>query len=83
MARAHINGIPVILGVSGRLSGIDGWSLYQSNEFGNAISDPMRMNALVAQIKTYVTDRKLDGVDVMMTDLSDFGERNIAATALL
>lgn len=80
VAHAHINGIRAMLGVSGTLSGIDGWSLYQSNNFGNAISDPVRMNALVAQIKTYVTDRKLDGVDVMMTDLSDFGERNIAAT---
>lgn len=80
VARAHINSIPVLLGVSGRLSGIDGWSLYESNEFGNAISDPVRMAALVAQIATYITNKRLDGVDVMMTDLSNFGERNIAAT---
>lgn len=80
VARAHINGIPAMLSVSGRMSGIDGWSLWESNDFGNAISDPIRMPALVAQIAAYVNTKRLDGVDLMMTDLSNFGERNIAAT---
>ena len=71
VARGHINGVPVLLGVTGRLSGIDGWSLYNSTDFGAAISNPATRANLVQLIATYVADRKIDGVDVMMTDLSN------------
>ncbi|MGX5689908.1 glycosyl hydrolase family 18 protein [Arcticibacter tournemirensis] len=71
VARGHINGVPVLLGITGRLSGIDGWSLYNSTDFGTVISDPVKRAALVRLIDDYVTNRKLDGVDVMMTDLSN------------
>src|SRR5690606_7040679 len=62
---------PVLLGVAGRLSGIDGWSLYNSTDFGSVISDPARRASLVQLIAEYVINRKIDGVDVMMTDLSN------------
>ncbi len=71
VARGHINGVPVILGVSGRLSGIDGWSLYNSTDFGLSINNPVKRAALVTSINDYVTNRKLDGVDIMMTDLGN------------
>jgi hypothetical protein len=71
VARGHINGVPVLLGVSGRLSGIDGWSLYNSTDFGSTISDPVKRSSLVKLIADYVLNRNLDGVDVMMTDLSN------------
>ena len=71
VARGHIKGVPVLLGVTGRLSGIDGWSLYNSTDFGSVISDPAKRTALVKTVTDYVTARKLDGVDVMMTDLSN------------
>ena len=71
VARGHINNTPVILGVTGRLSGIDGWSLYNSLDFGKVISDPVKRAALVTTLANYVTNRKLDGIDVMMTDLSN------------
>jgi GH18 family chitinase len=70
-ARGHINGVPVLLGVSGRLSGIDGWSLYNSTDFGTSISTPAKRATLIALIKTYVVAHKLDGVDVMMTDFNN------------
>lgn len=71
VARGHIHGVPVLLGVTGRLSGLDGWSLYNSTDFGSVISDPVKREALVQTIADYVVNRRLDGVDVMMTDLSN------------
>ena len=71
VARGHINNTPVILGVTGRLSGVDGWSLYNSVDFGTVISDPVKRATLVTTLATYVTNRRLDGIDVMMTDLSN------------
>jgi hypothetical protein len=71
VARSHISGVPVILGVTGTLSGVDGWSLYNSVEFGAVLGDPEKRTALAAVIAQYVLDRKLDGVDIMMTDLGN------------
>lgn len=71
VARGHIAGVPVLLGLSGRLSGIDGWSLYNSTDFGLSINTPAKRATLIENIKNYVTARKLDGVDIMMTDLGN------------
>jgi hypothetical protein len=70
VARAHINGVAVLLGISGRLSGIDGWALYESNDFGSVISDPVKMPALVQAIRDYLASRRMDGVDLMMADVN-------------
>lgn len=70
VAKAHINGTPVLLGISGRLSGIDGWALYEVNDFGGVISDPAKMPGLVTAVKNYVVSKRLDGVDIMMTDIN-------------
>jgi hypothetical protein len=70
VARAHINGVPVILGLSGHLSGIDGWAVYESNDFGTAIRNPVAMKLLIDSVKAYVLKRKLDGVDINMTDIN-------------
>lgn len=70
VARAHIKGIPVIMGVSGLLSGIDGWAIYARNDFGSTISDPQKMQSLVQAIKEYVLNKRMDGVDIMMTDIN-------------
>lgn len=70
VARGHIAGKAVMLGISGRLSGLDGWSLYGSTDFGDAIATPAARTALVANIKAYVTAKKLDGVDLLMSDVS-------------
>ena len=71
VARSHIAGVPVLLGVTGTLSGVDGWSLYNSTDFGSVISDPAKRIALAASIAQYVKDRKLDGLDILMTDLGN------------
>lgn len=70
VARGHLNGVPVLLGVTGRLSGVDGWTYNGSTDFGMNISVESRRTKLVEILATYVRDRKLDGIDVMMTDLS-------------
>lgn len=83
--RAHMNGVSVLLGVSGALSG-DGWSVSQSNNFGAMITDATKRATLVQSIKDYVTAKKMDGVDIMMTDINASAaiiNANIAATGAL
>ncbi len=70
VARAHINGIPVLLGIAGRLTGLDGWALYESNDFGGAIANPASRQLVVQNVVDYVADRRMDGVDIMMTDIN-------------
>ena len=77
VARGHINGKPVLLSLAGRLSGIDGWALYGSTDFGDAIRDATKRNMLVASIKTYLAAKKLDGIDIIMTDIN--GDPNYGA----
>lgn len=83
VARAHINGIPLLLGISGRLSPVDGWSLYNSSDFGDAISSPSIRTAVIKNIVDYVNAKNMDGVDILMTDLSNdnysIAARNAAA----
>jgi hypothetical protein len=80
IARGHINGVPVLLGISGQLSGIDGGALYGSSDFGNVISDPASRTSLVTLVSAYVTNRRLDGVDLLMTDYNnDVYARNLQA----
>jgi hypothetical protein len=71
VALAHINKVPLLLGVTGTLSGVDGWSLYNNADFGAVISDPEKRAALATTVAQYVTDHKIDGVDILMTDLGN------------
>lgn len=80
VANAHIAQVPVIMGISGRLSGIDGWAIYETNDFGTAIRDPAKRTKLVGLIKAYVAAKHMDGVDIMMTDInSGNADANMAA----
>ncbi|RYD89982.1 MAG: PKD domain-containing protein, partial [Sphingobacteriales bacterium] len=69
VAKAHMNGVRALLGVSGTLSA-DGWAVNNNYNFGNAIVNATTRAALVQSIKNYITLKKLDGIDVMMTDVS-------------
>lgn len=68
-ARAHLNGVPVLLGISGNLTG-DGWALNNSFNFGNSITNVTRRATLVQSIRNFITTRGLDGVDIMLTDIN-------------
>ncbi|MBD1363201.1 glycoside hydrolase family 18 protein [Mucilaginibacter sp. ZT4R22] len=70
VARAHIAGVPVIMGISGRLSGIDGWAIYETNDFGTAIRDAAKRAKVIAAVKAYVAAKRMDGVDILMTDIN-------------
>jgi GH18 family chitinase len=59
-----------LLSIAGRLSGIDGWALYDSRDFGSAIRDVTKRAGLVDRLKTYIVAKKLDGVDIIMTDIN-------------
>lgn len=85
VGRAHMAGVPVLLGISGALSA-DGWSVSQSNQFGAVAVDAARRAALVQSIKDYVKAKRMDGVDILMTDINasvSIINANIAATGLL
>lgn len=69
VGRAHLAGVPVLLGISGALSG-DGWAVSSSSQFGAVITDATKRAALVQSVKNYVTAKKMDGVDIMMTDIN-------------
>ena len=82
VARGHNRGIPVILGIYGRLTPVDGWALYGSDDMGPALRDPAKRAGLVAQLKQYVTNTKLDGVDVMFTDFNGAADYSASLAAL-
>lgn len=77
VARGHIKGKPVLLSIAGRLSGIDGWASYATTDFGDAIRDVTKRAGLVTKIKNYLAQKKLDGVDIIMTDIN--GDPNYSA----
>ncbi|RAJ10914.1 GH18 family chitinase [Chitinophaga skermanii] len=70
VARGHIAGRRVLLGLTGRLSGVDGWALYEANDFGQAIYNDAARAILLNNIKNYVTAKGFDGVDLVMTDIN-------------
>ncbi|MDE1191826.1 MAG: glycosyl hydrolase family 18 protein [Arachidicoccus sp.] len=70
VAKAHINGVPILMGISGRLSGIDGWAIYEVNDFGSAIIDATKRKLLVQEVANYVVQKRMDGVDIMMSDVN-------------
>lgn len=82
VARAHIAGRPAMISITGRLSGMDGWALYEANDFGQAIQGTASRAALVTSLAAYVNAKKLDGVDILMTDINSGAyAANVAAIA--
>jgi hypothetical protein len=77
VARGHIRGIPVLLTLFGRLTPVDGWALYESDDMGTALRSPSLRAGLVTQVKNYLATTRMDGVDVMMTDIN--GSPNYSA----
>lgn len=73
VTRAHIKGVPVLLGISGTLSA-DGWNVYNSSNFAIALADAAKRSTLVQDVKEYVEQRHLDGIDIMMTDIGNDDE---------
>lgn len=77
VARGHIRGLPVLLTLFGRITPVDGWALYESDDMGTALRNAGTRAALVTQVKNYLAASKMDGVDVMMTDFN--GSPNYSA----
>ncbi|NII25461.1 hypothetical protein HB364_10235 [Pseudoflavitalea sp. X16] len=77
VARGHIRGIPVLLTLFGRLTPVDGWALYESDDMGTALRNATLRGGLVTQVKNYLAATRMDGVDVMMTDFN--GSPNYSA----
>lgn len=82
VARGHIKGKAVLLSIAGRLSGIDGWALYASTDFGDAIRDAAKRGNLVTRLKNYLAEKRLDGVDIIMTDINGDPKYSANLTAL-
>jgi hypothetical protein len=82
VARGHNRGIPVLLSLFGRLTPVDGWALYESDDMGAAIRDAVKRANVVSQVANYVTARKMDGVDVVMTDFNGAANYGASLAAL-
>ncbi len=82
VARGHNRGIPVLLSIYGRLTPVDGWALYGSDDLGAAIRNPAKRASLVTRLKEYITATKLDGVDIIMTDFNGAAEYSANLAAL-
>ncbi len=82
VARGHNRGIPVLLSIYGRLTPVDGWALYGSDDMGPALRDAGKRAALVTQLKNYVTATKLDGVDILFTDFNGAADYSASLAAL-
>lgn len=82
IARGHNRGIPVLLSIYGRLTPVDGWALYGSDDIGQVIRDPSKRSGLVQQLKQYVTQTRLDGVDVIFTDFNGAADYSASLAAL-
>ncbi len=86
VARGHIRGIPVLLSIYGRLTPVDGWALYGSDDMGPVLRDAGKRAGLVQQLKAYVESQRLDGVDIIMTDFNgapDYGANLAALKAIV
>ncbi len=82
VARGHNRGIPVLLSIYGRLTPVDGWALYGSDDMGPALRDVTKRAALVQQLKNYITQTRVDGVDIIFTDFNGAGEYGASLAAL-
>ena len=82
VARGHNRGIPVLLSIYGRLTSVDGWALYGTDDLGAVIRDPAKRSGLVQQLKQYVTQTRLDGVDVIFTDFNGAADYSASLAAL-
>lgn len=70
VARGHSQGIPILLSIFGRLTPVDGWAFYESDDMGAALRDPSKRASLVQSVADYVTATRMDGVDILMTDFN-------------
>lgn len=82
VARGHNRGIPVLLTIYGRITPVDGWALYGSDDMGPVLRDAGKRAALVTQLKNYVTTTKLDGVDILFTDFNGAADYSASLAAL-
>lgn len=68
VTRAHLKGVPVLLGISGALS-TDGWNVYGSTDFGAALRNQTQMQAIAQSAADFISAYNMDGVDIMMADV--------------
>ena len=78
LQKAHAEGVPVLLGISGTLSA-DGWSVYNSNDFGTRLTNATSRETIATSLANFVTNNKLDGVEVRMSDVGNDVEATFQA----
>lgn len=78
LQKAHAEGVSVLLGISGTLSG-DGWNVYNSNDFGARLANATSREAIATSLANFVTTNKLDGVEVRMSDVGNDVEATFQA----
>ncbi|MDQ8003560.1 MAG: glycosyl hydrolase family 18 protein [Pedobacter sp.] len=68
--KAHSEGVSALLGVSGTLS-LDGWSVYNSSDFGVRLRDAAKRDEIAQKVVDFVNLHHMDGVEVRMSDVGN------------
>lgn len=68
---AHNNGVYVILDISGSIVFPAGSGIYNETAFNNVAIDPAKRSLLIADIKAFVEEYELDGVNIYMNNLNN------------
>lgn len=71
---AHNEGVYVIIDITGTLVLPGGTGIYNETAFNTVAADPILRTGLIAQIKSFVEQYGLDGVNIYINNLNnDFG----------
>ncbi len=68
---AHNNGVYVILDISGSVVFPSGSGIYNETAFNSVAIDPAKRAQLIANIKSFVDEYGLDGVNIYMNNLNN------------
>lgn len=68
---AHNNGVYVILDISGSIVFPAGSGVYNETAFNNVAANPAKRGQLIAEIKAFVEEYDLDGVNIYMNNLNN------------
>lgn len=68
---AHNNGVYVILDISGSIVFPSGSGVYNETAFNNVAIDIAKRTQLIANIKSFVDEYELDGVNIYMNNLNN------------
>ena len=71
VSAAHNNGVYVIIDVTGPISYLHGGGIYNETSFNQVATDPEKRGKLITDIKAFVEEYDLDGVNIYINNLNN------------